>query len=432
MQGKTLSQLNKNSRGLTKAAGVLFFGLWVNLSSAEPTPFSRSAFAVPESLDQRTLSDDQISQFDSYCYTGFTPHPANKVYRGEVSFNQTPDDTEYSSLDPQVTQWIRDQGWSHGYELWLNSLECQAPIHYAPHGPLCNLSPPREAQNAQCGNKQDSFDFLVMHRHLLQAMRSVWPDYRTQFSSWQNFPTSLDDYPEPLQNQFSPWPDTVVYNAKLLDRIPMLSHQELLSRWPTEADLAHWILCGTTEANMQIDSLYGAMMSQVYASTPKLESFLFWQFHSWINRVWDKYRMRIGKMPFEPAIQGELIKQCTVQEFWTRQSPRFTNNPVSEPKSPVFVQGQLNPAWDQQPLSLLAEIEEIVELQNGSALRINPKRIGVESIWVWNTKPLDEDTIKVGEPYVFYGRVALSQHLNPPDPVPSVAVLRLHSIFSPK
>ena len=369
----------------------------------------------------------------SQCYLGYDQ--ANTPIKEDRYFSTHINQRISATLQPQIVAWMNDHNWQQAYALWQRSVYCESGLE------PCNISnaPP---QSMACDNKNSSYNFLLMHRHFLLSVKSLWPDIEDQFAPWDTFPEQ-EDYPEFLQNKIRAWPNEVIRSAKLIDRIMMMNEGELLERWPSEQDFAHWIVCGSDSHGLARDALYPALINNAVsfndpASTRtkhNLEYYFFWKAHAWMDRALDKYRMAIGKTPYEADFQANVIQQCQLMEHWLKLAASQPSSNLRSNQGPIFKDGAINPQKSGLPMELLGEVTAVKTYPNGTALiKIDPQRVSVPYIWVASPLPLAPDTVRLGERYLFIGYIRESKQLaiTMRETIKQPTLLIVQSIQSPK
>jgi len=329
-------------------------------------------------------------------------------------------------LNPLIRQWLKENSWHTGYSLWQQSRQCSTA--FSP-GYACTVKNAPIPSEGQCSSEPDGYQFLVMHRYLLQTFKSLWPVLDKQFATWKKFP-AIADYPEEIQQQVYAWSDAILVAADAVAKISKANSAEVLQRWPTEGAFGQWLQCGAAKG-IGVDALYGALLSNaitVPGDQPQLlDLYLFWQTHKWIDSAWEKYRRAIGKMPDEPPLQAALIQQCRIHQFWAQQTAPA--DAIYPSQQTLYQNGYLNPAYTGKLARIQAEVEEIHTDDNGRHyVRVNPHLIGVNAVWVASDTPIHIEQIKIGGRYSFIGQVKAGKHFPLPEAVRSPALLLLQSI----
>ncbi len=248
-----------------------------------------------------------------------------------------------ATVQPEVIKWMEDNAWQEAHFVWHQVRRCGTG--FGGGGAVidpCKFPEMKPEQN-ECAGPQDGYEFLVMHRHMIQALKELWPNHTEQFTGWSMFP-SRNDYPDILQQYFSEWPSSVRADAALADGISSMSREEILQRWPTEGHFGQWIQCGSLGGTIGAASLHGALHFNGYPRNNQahsvanqrrnLDAYLFWKLHGWIDTVWEKYRVATQSDPGDSKLKTELVAQCKEMEFWAQKiDPSLV--PVEEPPEEI-------------------------------------------------------------------------------------------------
>lgn len=366
-----------------------------------------------------------VSEGQDPCVFGFTPHA---VENNAVDYSVA---GQIDSLvHSAIRHWMAEHRWQRAYNMWQNSRRCGEG--FAPKAE-CRI---RIASVAQCSGRQDGYDFLVMHHHLLVTLKSLWPEAAEQFSGWPKFPIADDDYPEILRDNFYAWPDEVRRAAHRVDSIGKMSLRELRLRWRDEGEFGQWLQCGTVTSGMGVDGLYGALRFNGESDPiDRLDAYLFWQTQGWIDKAWKKYRKAIGKTPDDPELQADLIAQCHIMQFWAGQA---VAKPIVPPidQGLQYVNGHLNGEYRGKAVRLLGEVVEIKSVAGRVFYQLNVKLKGVNPVWVLGYVNVAEGEIHLGDRLVFIGYVRATHRLDADGEVAKVlqtpGVLVAESIQTPK
>lgn len=357
----------------------------------------------------------RAAAMDDRCLTGFPPAPQPAAEEMPYVLSSAQENPQLL-IHPSVQQWVKDKSWRTGYSLWQQSRQCGSA--FSP-GYACLIKNAPIPSEGKCGGAIDGYQFLVMHRHLLQTFKTLWPELDKQFASGKKFP-AVGDYPEEIQQQVYAWSNAVMRAAETVGTISKANSAEVLRRWPTEGTFGQWLQCGA-DKGIGADALYGALLSnaidipgdEAAAQPHLLDLYLFWRAHTWIDGAWEKYRRATGKMPDEPPLQAALIQQCRIHQFWSQQTAP-TGTIRSSPKERLYKGGYLNPAYSGRLVRIQGEVEEMKTAENGRHyLRVNPRLVGVNTVWVSSDTLLDIGEISIGRRYRFIGQVTSSESFDP-------------------
>ena len=337
-----------------------------------------------------------------------------------------------------LQQWLSAHGWRDAYSSWQQSRLCKSALL---PGNACTLDDAPLPTEIKCSGRQDGYNFLVMHRYLLQTLKALRPELTEQISRWQKFPDP-QNYPVEIQNQLHAWPDAVTRAAAIVDTLKKSKADEIRQRWPTEGDFGRWLQCGAG-SGLGVDALYGALISNAI-DTPVddpqahpniLDLYLFWQAHSWIDLAWEKYRRALGKMPDDPQLQAALIQQCRVFQFWSDQTIHHTKPALAQTPS-LYKNGNFNALYKHKLAKVLGQVEDIkVDANARVFLRIDPRLAGVNKLWVSADIPLNIDSVKVGDRLYFIGTIVQKDQLEKgavPDFIDGPTFMRVSAVQSVK
>lgn len=221
-------------------------------------------------------------------------------------------------LQPEIITWMEEHEWQEAHFQWHQVRRCGGGGFGGGGGGAEAFNPcdyPELAPDAnECENAQDGYEFLVMHRHMLQALRQLWPSHTDQFEGWDKWPAATD-YPELLRPYYKDWSADVLREAAIADNI-----EDNLSMFANEGEFGMWIQCGSLRGGVGANSLHGALHFNGYPQNNQshsvanqrrnLDSFVFWKLHSYIDKIWERYRVAKGQAPGDDDLRQELTAQC--------------------------------------------------------------------------------------------------------------------------
>lgn len=318
-----------SSSGATGSSGAVSSGGGGTSSSASS---STSGMPVPHD--------------HNHCVDGFAAEPTDATMAtgfAEYTENGQTDAT----VQPEVIAWMEKHIWQEAHFIWHEARRCGGGGFAGGFGggetgavDPCSFPPERLPEENECAGPQDGYEFLVMHRHMLYALRDLWPGHEEQFAGWEMFPDRTD-YPDLLHPYFRNWSEAVLSDAALADSIDQMTAEEVLALWPTEGHFGQWIQCGSLQGGLGGNSLHGALhfngfppnnqTHSVANQRRNLDSYLFWKLHGWIDSVWEKYRHATGLTSDDPRLADELQAQCEEMHFWAEQIE--ANGP--QPERPI-------------------------------------------------------------------------------------------------
>jgi hypothetical protein len=165
----------------------------------------------------------------------------------------------------------------------------------------------------ECADAEDGYQFLVMHRHMMQGLRQAFPKGKALFEGFPSFPFDAKDVPEQWRSRWGTgWSQQILEVAKKLEDI-----ENHLDEFPTEGDLGRYIQCGGMANGAS--SIHGALhFKWVVNESPhslgkqavNIDNYMFWKLHGWIDKIWERYRVAKGLTPDEPKLIDALADQC--------------------------------------------------------------------------------------------------------------------------
>ncbi len=218
-----------------------------------------------------------------------------------------------------VLDWMGERVWEKSHDAWHNIRRCEtgwyadgSPFADSPGRFICvhtELIPVHQ----ECTDAEDGYEFLVMHRHMIQSLRQAFPKHPGLFEGFPHFPYQASDVPPQWQGRFDTgWSDEILAVADVLEHV-----ESNLDRFPSEGDLGKYIQCGN--GTNGIGSIHGALhFKWVVADSPhslgnqevNIDNHMFWKLHGWIDQVWERYRVAKALPADEPKLQQALAEQC--------------------------------------------------------------------------------------------------------------------------
>jgi hypothetical protein len=185
-------------------------------------------------------------------------------------------------------------------------------IQLSPAFALCE-KPELAPAEQECGGPQDGYEFLVVHRHMINVLRQAFPAHPEMFAGFPKFPVDAQDVPEQWRGRFGTgWSPQIIEVATMLDNV-----ENELERFPTEGELGAFMQCGMMTSGAS--SVHGAMHFKWVVngspymlgdSTANLGNYMFWKLHGWIDNVWTRYRAAKGLKEDDPKHVAALVGQC--------------------------------------------------------------------------------------------------------------------------
>jgi hypothetical protein len=302
-----------------------------------------------------------------HCVYGYDPEASDATMKDGPAEYYPPGNMDPAIVDltvqPEVLTWMQAHKWEGAHVEWHAIRTCNIPGGpIGSHINICqytNLVP--TDQNCQTGG--DGYQFLLMHRHMLQALRQLWPNHTEQFTGFPHFPQTADDVPPQWRAAWQPFSATDMANGKIGDEI---DKPENLAKFPDEGTLGFWLQCqvGTalknrTDFALKSSGLHFALHAHwvrtgntahgVGNNDANVDNYMFWKLHGWIDNVWEKYRRAKGQLPTDQKYKDDLAKQCREMDTYsTILSQNLTPAQVPDPL-PVesgFFHEQVRPIFE--------------------------------------------------------------------------------------
>ncbi len=316
------------------------------------------------------------------------------------------------------------------------------------HTVACQQTAVPLPKSRECAHPQNSYDFFVMHRFLLQAMTEAWPELKTDFNAWKSFPQQ-DDYPEKDQAFISAWSNEVLQSASIADKISPMRKADTASRWNSEMAFTHWLGCGSTEPGQSVDALYPSLLfngvrhlyePQLKDEASPLTSTSFWLSHSWMNNTWERYRRSSGLKPQATDLQAAMLKQCVSFLGWAHIAGQLpTTHDTSthlHSKDRLFNNGELSPAYDGLALEILGEVIDLKTIANRQFIKLDTRLVGVKPLWVSTYSQITKGRIQLADRLLVKGYVhdiaSFSNAETLQEILQSPSLLMAESLQSPK
>ncbi len=253
-----------------------------------------------------------------HCVDGYDPHPTDAAMKdgsAEFSKNGQIDLT----VQPEVINWMEENEWQAAHFEWHSIRRCTGGMGMSRVN-ICKSAVPVPADQ-ECKSTGDGFQFLAMHRHMIQSLKQLWPKHSEQFEGFKKFPTTAEEVPQQWRSDFKPWSATTLANAKIGDEI---DKPENLSRFPDEGALGMWLQCFAGQAipgsNQQASGLHGDLHFKwvrpqntdhgLGNQFTNIDNYMFWKLHGWIDNVWEKYRVAKGMSPTDQKLKDAVAAQC--------------------------------------------------------------------------------------------------------------------------
>jgi hypothetical protein len=190
----------------------------------------------------------------------------------------------------------------------------------------------------QQGAPGDGVAFMMMHRHMIDMLKTAFPRNASLFAGFTKVPRTRSDPENPHPWANISWTSSNEVGFDILENI-----EQNLDRFPTEDDLGLYIentYRWTEQSPMEPtgergSGLHGALHAQwaVSGSPANLidqavdvKNYTFWKLHGWIDDVWERYRVAKGMTKEDPEYKQLLHEQC-MEMYMLQPSNRGSTNP---------------------------------------------------------------------------------------------------------
>jgi len=281
-----------------------------------------------------------------HCLKGYDPLPSDDTMKsGPAVFSTSSGDD--TILQPEVLQWMSDNKWTGGHVFWHAFRGCAdgsavglvSPLGYT--NKICTDYAVLVPADQNCKTAGDGRQFLLFHRHMLQALKQLWPKHAADFDGFHaaadpaqpKFPTTKADLPEVWNTADPKWNAQILAAADVGDNIDKpenLAKFPMTSTDPTgEGALGFWLQCavGTAPPSFAPQMPYIGLHFNLHdqwsrgSSSPhglnngqvNITNYMFWKLHGWIDKVWEKYRVARGLTTDPMAMQKykqDLQESC--------------------------------------------------------------------------------------------------------------------------
>jgi hypothetical protein len=309
----------------------------------------------------------------SHCLYGYPPQPSDDspdMKDGPAEFfppGKTDPGLVDTTVQPEVLKWMTDNSWQAAHVEWHAIRGCNVPGGGGlSKVDICNFTQ-LVPKDQNCQSPGDGYQFLVFHRHMIIALKQLWPKHTEQFTGFDKFPTSAADVPEQWRSAWKDWDAEALAAGKIGDEV---DKPENLARFPDEGTLGFWLQCNVGQklmggpSNMPWVGLHFVLHAKwarpgntthgVNNTEANIDNYMFWKLHGWIDGVWEKYRLAKGLAPDDPKLKQDMIDQC--EEMHTEiQIIQKDLDPseVPDPSAPLpiesgFFHEQVRPLFESQ------------------------------------------------------------------------------------
>ena len=299
-----------------------------------------------------------------HCVYGYDPEPTDATMKDGPAEYYPAGKTDPSIVDltvqPEVLSWMQSHFWEAAHVEWHAIRTCSLPG--GPRGSKVNICQFTDMipTDQNCQSSGDGYQFLLFHRHMLEALKQLWPKHSEQFSAFPRFPQSAEDVPAQWRSAWQKFNSTDLANAKIAEEI---DKPENLALFPNEGALGFWLQCnmGATIAGFSLKS--GGLHGDLHAhwvrqgntdhglgnTSSNVDNYMFWKLHGWMDNVWEKYRTAKGLKRTDPKYVDDMLKQCHEMDIEaeicrTGAKPVDTNTPL--PVEAGFFHEKVRPIFE--------------------------------------------------------------------------------------
>jgi hypothetical protein len=251
-----------------------------------------------------------------HCTSGEEPDPRDaQVMDGPDQWKSPSNGAIDLTLPKRVLDWMKERAWEPSHDAWHNVRRCKGGGFSLPGATTSSICSHTDLIPAhqECSDPEDGYQFLVMHRHMLQSLRQAFPRQKDIFAGFPHFPYNATDVPAMWRDRWGTgWAASVKQTADTLEDI-----EHKLSMFPTEGDLGKYIQCGGMASG--VSSIHGALHFKWVVNdspyslgkqTVNIDNYMFWKLHGWIDSIWERYRTAKGLAADEPKLTQALTQQC--------------------------------------------------------------------------------------------------------------------------
>ncbi len=103
---------------------------------------------------------------------------------------------------------------------------------------VCKDYPVLIAEDQHCQTAGNGYQFLLLHRHMIQTLKQLWPKHAADFDGFPKFPTTKAELPAVWNASDPTWNAQVLAAAAIADNI-----EQHLDKFPSEGALGYWLQC---------------------------------------------------------------------------------------------------------------------------------------------------------------------------------------------
>ncbi|HXJ19880.1 MAG TPA: hypothetical protein VMT03_06560 [Polyangia bacterium] len=216
-------------------------------------------------------------------------------------------------LPAGVLGFMNDYVWKQSHDAWHDIRRCNGGQTQTSYGVNVCAQKTLVPAHQECSDAEDGFEFLAMHRHMIQALKQAFPTHTDLFAGFPHFPFNATDVPQQWQSRWGTgWSQQIISTANTLEAI-----ETNVSMFATDGDLGKYIQCGV--ASSGASSIHGALhFKWVVNDSPyslgsqpvNIQNYMFWKLHGWIDEIWERYRVAKGEKDDDPMLVQEIHDKC--------------------------------------------------------------------------------------------------------------------------
>jgi hypothetical protein len=260
-----------------------------------------------------------------HCLYGYDPQPTDATMKDGPAEYYPAGKTDPSIVDltvqPEVLSWMRSHFWQAAHVEWHAIRTCNLPG--GARGSKVNICQFTDMIPVDqfCQSAGDGYQFMLFHRHMLEALKQLWPKHSEQFSAFPKFPQSAEDVPPQWRSAWQKFNATDLANAKIAEEI---DKPENLALFPDEGALGFWLQCNMGASlkgfSLKSSGLHGDLHMHwvrqgntdhgLGNTSSNIDNYMFWKLHGWMDNVWERYRVAKGLKRTDPKYIDDMRAQC--------------------------------------------------------------------------------------------------------------------------
>ena len=218
-----------------------------------------------------------------------------------------------SLMPATLIDWMELRSWSQHHVEWHAVRQWDINDEATQQWMLSKGWQRAARQEGEAGN---GFDFLIMHRAMLELLREAFPQYVILFAGWDTPPVAPSDPQDPLPNgSKTPFDSKYMQAIRRIESPPGtfanedawgLYVQTLLQ--PLPGDPFHRSNDRSSGIHNYIHNRFSDRSSSVDMGNPgvNLGNLRFWKLHGWIDSRWDAFRRAKGLSDEDATYQQAL------------------------------------------------------------------------------------------------------------------------------